>query len=370
MECEKMDTLSSIATKFKTSPEILLSTNTDVLALSAHDTPLESVNKGMQIKVPNLYASAPSPCKPVNGAWDCYTVRFNDTLHKISLNVSVHEDVLCEVNSIADCDLIQPGQVLSVPRTGYRSIGDVGYDTGCTSSNGKGSFFCYTVPAKDGYSFQGGYGVSPYQLTGMVGLSTYGTYTVGGTANFMTSLCKLNVDLLPSGVNCSVYHGWDFADTKTTRVWFMPGATIRVPYPDCVPSLEYGCAPQTDETLLSHFQDDTFFGPMTLFYFENNGFLPIRATFPVVEEYIWYKYPRHTIPPPYPNSASFYNLTHGRAADGSSLPPSASNPSIVELENYLRRGERVPDQLRQQIDLLVHPGMCYISVQIEVGCVS
>lgn len=58
--------------------------------------------------------NVPSPC--VDGKyWECVTAEKNDSLWKIGYSRSVNDILICELNSIANCSLIEIGQVIAVP---------------------------------------------------------------------------------------------------------------------------------------------------------------------------------------------------------------------------------------------------------------
>jgi hypothetical protein len=90
------DTLQSIATAYDTTAKTLCSTNIHIFADVYCDPalrPLPKVHAGMELTVPRLHPTPPSPCKEIPGYWTCYTTKANDTFNSIaaSLNTSVSD---------------------------------------------------------------------------------------------------------------------------------------------------------------------------------------------------------------------------------------------------------------------------------------
>ena len=101
------DTIESIATKFKTVPEVIkkINNDTDIVANNV-------------IKVPK--------CCSKN--FDYYAVDKGDTLYEIANNNNIDPTLLAQLNGINMDDYIYPNQVLLVPRAGsilyFTAVGD------------------------------------------------------------------------------------------------------------------------------------------------------------------------------------------------------------------------------------------------------
>lgn len=92
------DTLESISSKFKTSPEVIRQLNGYVL----------DIEPGMTLVVP----------RGSSKYFDYYTVTKGDTLYKIAQDNKIDPRLLAQLNGINQSDYIYPNQVLLVPRAG------------------------------------------------------------------------------------------------------------------------------------------------------------------------------------------------------------------------------------------------------------
>jgi LysM repeat protein len=124
VDCHKVlssaETLQTLAELYKTTAGSLARSNQDVLG------GLTSLTKGMLLRVPNCFfgidssgkcnSKAPTTCTP-SANWECYTVKPNDTLFKISRAHSGDPYDICDVNSINNCSELTTGQLLTVPRS-------------------------------------------------------------------------------------------------------------------------------------------------------------------------------------------------------------------------------------------------------------
>ena len=97
-EILKNDTIDSIASKFKTSPEILYQLNGYVL----------NIVPGNSLVVP----------KNNSNLFDYYTVSKGDTLYKIASDNKLDPDLLAQLNGINKSDYIYPNQTLLIPKAG------------------------------------------------------------------------------------------------------------------------------------------------------------------------------------------------------------------------------------------------------------
>lgn len=102
------DTLESISSKFKTSPEVIRQLNGYVL----------DIEPGMTLVVPRISSKY----------FDYYTVSKGDTLYKIAQDNKIDPNLLAQLNGINKNDYIYPNQVLLVPKSGsilyITAIGD------------------------------------------------------------------------------------------------------------------------------------------------------------------------------------------------------------------------------------------------------
>lgn len=102
------DTLNSISSKFKTSPEVIKQLNGYVL----------DIEPGMDLVVPRVSSKY----------FDYYTVSKGDTLYKIAQDTNINPLLLAQLNGINQSDYIYPNQVLLIPRAGsilyITAIGD------------------------------------------------------------------------------------------------------------------------------------------------------------------------------------------------------------------------------------------------------
>lgn len=92
------DTINSISSKFKTSPEVIYQLNGYEFDL----TP------GMTIVVPRVTSKY----------FDYYTVNKGDTLYQIAVNSGIDPNLLAQINGINVSDYIYPQQVLLIPKAG------------------------------------------------------------------------------------------------------------------------------------------------------------------------------------------------------------------------------------------------------------
>jgi LysM repeat protein len=127
------DTLQTIATTYSTSPQQICKSNPESFGTNYCDpavAPLPDPHVGMELLVPRLYATPPSPCKEVDGYWSCYTVLAEDTIWgSIARRTKTDPQYLMEANfgkdptRCKDCsscaspspDCLKVGQVLVVP---------------------------------------------------------------------------------------------------------------------------------------------------------------------------------------------------------------------------------------------------------------
>jgi hypothetical protein len=102
------DTLASVAATYKTTAQQLCSLNVKILVDTYCDPgirPLQEPSVGMELLVPTLRPSPPSPCKEIPGYWSCYTVKAGETLGSsnidaigIAMRVGASRDELIEIN--------------------------------------------------------------------------------------------------------------------------------------------------------------------------------------------------------------------------------------------------------------------------------
>src|SRR5712692_4987110 len=98
------DTLSSIASQFSTTTEIIEQAN--------HLADPNTLVPGEKIQVPLKTATA-TPTIPANGL--TYTVKAGNTLATIAASFNLTVDDLAKANSIKDVNSIAVGQVLIIP---------------------------------------------------------------------------------------------------------------------------------------------------------------------------------------------------------------------------------------------------------------
>jgi hypothetical protein len=129
------DTLQRIAAMYSTSPKEVCKSNPESFGLTYCDpavAPLSEPHVGMELRVPRLYATPPTPGKENDGSWSCYTVVAGDRLScSIARKTGTDPLYLMEANfgkdptRCNDCtnctspspDCLKIGQVLAVPVT-------------------------------------------------------------------------------------------------------------------------------------------------------------------------------------------------------------------------------------------------------------
>ena len=95
---ENNDTIDTISSKFKTSPEVIYQLNgyiTDIVP-------------GTTLVVPRVS----------NNLFDYYIVKKGDSLYKIANQNNIDADLLAQLNGINKTDYIYPNQTLLVPKAG------------------------------------------------------------------------------------------------------------------------------------------------------------------------------------------------------------------------------------------------------------
>lgn len=108
------DTLSSIAARFNTTVATLAQLNNIVNANLIYPGQVLGVPGGVPIPAPPL---PPAPtAAPPPPATITHVVQVGDNLYRISLLYGVSADAIIRANSIANPNLIFPGQVLVIPR--------------------------------------------------------------------------------------------------------------------------------------------------------------------------------------------------------------------------------------------------------------
>lgn len=95
---EKNDTIDTISSKFKTSPEVLYQLNGYVL----------DIKPGNTLVVPRITSKY----------FDYYIVNKGDNLYKIAQNNNIDADLLAQLNGINKTDYIYPNQTLLIPKAG------------------------------------------------------------------------------------------------------------------------------------------------------------------------------------------------------------------------------------------------------------
>jgi lysozyme len=101
------DTLRSLATRFNTTVDVLLSLNTDI-------SDANKIYEGQRLVVPAAGSTNPPPAPAPTGK--SYIVQKGDTLKKIATWTSTTIDAILKVNpQIKNADLIYVGQVINLP---------------------------------------------------------------------------------------------------------------------------------------------------------------------------------------------------------------------------------------------------------------
>jgi hypothetical protein len=129
------DTLQSIAATYSTTAQQVCKSNPTTFGRNYCDpsiAPLPEAHVDMELSVPRLYLTPPSPCKEIDGYWSCYTVVEGDRLScSIARKTGTDPLYLMEANfgkdptRCDDCtscasvspDCLKVGQVLAVPVT-------------------------------------------------------------------------------------------------------------------------------------------------------------------------------------------------------------------------------------------------------------
>ena len=81
---------------------------------SGDPIPTATLAPALPTQPPLLESPTPAPTEQVNGAQE-YTVQPGDTLSGIADQFGVTTDAIIAANGIADPDLIQPGDTLTIP---------------------------------------------------------------------------------------------------------------------------------------------------------------------------------------------------------------------------------------------------------------
>jgi len=105
------DTLKSLANRFGTSMDVLVSLNVDI-------TNINVIYEGQRMVVPSGSGvpSTPPPVTPPPASGQTYTVQRGDTLRKIADRLNTTVDAILQVNSqIYNPNLIYVGQVINLP---------------------------------------------------------------------------------------------------------------------------------------------------------------------------------------------------------------------------------------------------------------
>jgi len=92
------DTINTISSKFKTSPEVIYQLNGY----------MSELRPGTRLVVPRV----------VNNLFDYYTVNKGDSLYKIASENNIDADLLAQLNGINKTDYIYPNQTLLIPKAG------------------------------------------------------------------------------------------------------------------------------------------------------------------------------------------------------------------------------------------------------------
>ena len=90
------DTINTISSKFKTSPEVIYQLNGY----------MSELRPGTRLVVPRV----------VNNLFDYYTVNKGDSLYKIASENNIDADLLAQLNGINKTDYIYPNQTLLIPK--------------------------------------------------------------------------------------------------------------------------------------------------------------------------------------------------------------------------------------------------------------
>jgi len=248
--------LKDVAANFNTTADAIVALNEDLLGDIYAENSTTLVD-GMQLAVPRPNLAAPSPCAKGRD-WDCYTVLAGDTLHAISqkLTAGPHYDapepranewLLCEVNGLADCDALEVGQTLAIPLRGAEA--DIGFTNECVEAPGR--WYCVALPPLD---MKPGEGVLVYNVLAHIApwgwTGGYGDYELGDL------LVSYNAELLPAN--------------KSVEAFFLPGQSLRIPYRECVPTVEHDCIAAGDARK-QRYLDAAYFNPMTLQGYMGNG---------------------------------------------------------------------------------------------------
>lgn len=69
----------------------------------------------LAVPKPAEQVNAPNPCVE-NDYWNCVTAVANDSLWKIGNSMKVNDQLICELNEIANCSYITVGEVIAVPK--------------------------------------------------------------------------------------------------------------------------------------------------------------------------------------------------------------------------------------------------------------
>ena len=105
------DTLKSLANRFGTSMDVLVSLNADI-------TNINVIYEGQRMIVPSGSGvpSTPPPATPPPASGQTYTVQRGDTLRKIADRLNTTVDAILKVNpQISNPNLIYVGQVINLP---------------------------------------------------------------------------------------------------------------------------------------------------------------------------------------------------------------------------------------------------------------
>ena len=103
------DTLKSLANRFGTSMDVLVSLNADI-------TNVNVIYEGQRMIVPTGADMPPTPPPPPPASGQVYTVQRGDTLRKIADRLNTTVDAILKVNpQIYNPNLIYAGQVINLP---------------------------------------------------------------------------------------------------------------------------------------------------------------------------------------------------------------------------------------------------------------
>lgn len=95
------DNLKDIASKFNTSPEILMDINNIYFS--------DELRAGMEIVVP----------KNKDQYFNYYTIEAGDSLYKIAQKYNINPTLLASLNGLNMDDYIYPNQEILIPKSGY-----------------------------------------------------------------------------------------------------------------------------------------------------------------------------------------------------------------------------------------------------------